>query len=106
VDPVRIDRIDNFGTPFDVGSRIVKIESQKEGVTAVELLSSEERGGSYFFDYTVESTRGNNRYLSKAVVQAKRLYVFTVQLKRADYDRFKEDIGRCIESFRVISTKA
>ena len=65
VDPVRIDKVAQAGSPAEVGGRIVALEGKKEGVSKVELLASSADGDYYAFDYAVESTRGRNRYLAR-----------------------------------------
>lgn len=107
VDPVKIQRIQDIGSPADVGKRIVGLEQRKEGVTLVELLESRQANGPpnntiyYCFDYVVESTRGEKRYLAKAGVKDQRLYVLTVEVKRPEYDQAKPQIDGILESFMI-----
>lgn len=101
VDPVRIDRVTQAGTPAEVGGRIVALEGKKEGVGKVELLGSGEDGDYYAFDYAVESTRGKNRYLARATVVDKKLVVFTVQVPIAGYEEQERLINKMLASFRA-----
>ena len=98
---MRINRIEDTGTPAEVGGRIVALEGKKEGVSKVELLDSAQEGAYYAFDYQVESTRGRNRFLAKATIHDKRLVVFTVQLPIAAYEGNQAIIQRMLASFRA-----
>ena len=110
VDPVKIERVEQAGSPADVGNRIVKLEGKKDGVLNVELLSNsqETSGGKlyYLFDYKVESTRGKNRYVAKAGVQDKKLIVFTVQVPIAGYSDYAPIINNMIASFKIIPSSS
>jgi hypothetical protein len=107
VDPVRIAKIEDIGGPDEVGRRIVALEQKKDGVMAVELLDSRQAKGPpnaqtyYYFDYSVESTRGEKRYLAKAAVQGQRLYVLTVEVRKNEYDAAKPEVDGILESFRI-----
>lgn len=101
MDPVRIERIEATGTPAEVGGRIVALEGKKEGVSKVELLDSAQDGGYYTFDYRVESTRGRNRFLAKAVIHAQKLVVFTVQVPILAYEPNQAIITRMLASFQA-----
>lgn len=101
VDPVRIERIEQTGTPAEVGGRIVNLEGKKEGVQKVELLDSAQEGNYYTFDYRVESTRGKNRFLAKAVINAQKLVVFTVQVPIPAYEPNQPIINHMLASFKA-----
>lgn len=105
MDPVKIDGVQQAGSPADVGNRIVKLEGKKDGVLSVELIESSQETRDdklyYLFDYKVESTRGKNRYLAKAAVQDRRLIVFTVQIPIAIYADYEPIIKNMITSFKV-----
>ena len=57
---------------------------------------------SYNIDYVVESTRGKNHYSVKAAIKDKKLFVFTVQAKDADFPSLEEKISTIMESLVII----
>jgi hypothetical protein len=104
VDPVRIESIQQSGSPSEVGARIVALEGKKEGVSKVELLGSAQEGDFYTFDYKVESTRGRNRFLARAIVADKKLIVFTIQIPIDAYEANEATISRMLQSLQVNET--
>lgn len=106
VDAIKIESIDKFGTPDDVGQKVVDVEMKKESVKNAFISSAKSTSKDgltyYMLDYTVDSTRGVKRYLSKATVTGGQLYVFTAQAK---VDNFNDDTDKTftqmLDSFNV-----
>ena len=107
VDAVKIDSIDNFGTPQAVGDKVVQIESKKDNVNSAKVVSAtsftKDRLLYYLIDYVVDSSRGIKRYVAKVTVTGKQLYVFTVQAKVDNFEGdTKSTLSRMVESFNVV----
>lgn len=106
VDAVKISAIEKFGTPEDVGKKVINIETQKTNVNSasVQSASSEAKNGLtyYVIDYTVDSSRGAKRYVAKATVTGGQLYVFTMQAKTDHFDAETENaFTKMLDSFNV-----
>lgn len=106
VDAVKIAKIEDFGTPDDVGAKVVAVENKKDNVLSAALVStrkSSSDGLTYFFiEYTVESGRGLKRYLAKATITGGNLYVFTAQAKVNDFDGIDGPVlASMVDSFHV-----
>lgn len=107
VDSVKIDSIDKIGSPEDVGQKVIGIEKKKDSVkdAFVSSAQSTNRNGLtyYLLDYTVDSTRGYKRYLAKATVTGRQLYVFTAQAKVDSFNGDTEKtLSQMLESFNVV----
>lgn len=107
VDNVKIDSIEDFGTPETVGRKVVDVETKKENVNNAFVSSAESvsKGGLtyYIIDYTVDSSRGVKRYVAKVTVNAKQLYVLTAQAKEKSFDeQTKSTFSKMLESFNVV----
>lgn len=106
VDAVKIDAIDNFGSPDVVGKKVVDLEMRKESVSAASVISAdsimEDDLLYYLIEYVVNSSRGEKHYLAKATVTGGQLYVFTAQASAADYNGATADsLQGMLESFSV-----
>jgi len=105
VDEVKIDNIQKFGTPKDVGDRVVNIETKKEGVTSAELKSYEavkKKDMTYYLlDYEVISSRGPKRFLAVATITGKNLYVMTAQSPSDKFETYQPTIQKITDSFEV-----
>lgn len=107
VDSVKIESIDKIGTPEDVGQKVIGIEKKKDSVKDAFVSSARSVNHNgltyYLLDYTVDSTRGYKRYLAKATVTGRQLYVFTAQAK---VDNLKGDteksFSQMLDSFNVV----
>lgn len=107
VDAVKIDAIDNFGTPELVADRVVSMETKKDSVNSAFVHSAKSFVNAdltyYVLDYTVDSSRGVKRYLAKATVTARNLYVFTAQTKAENFDSSTEQVlSKMLQSFTVV----
>lgn len=106
VDPVKLESLEKFGTPTQVGEAVVNVERTKEGVLNAELLNAGPvtlDGLTYYvLDYISESTRGNNHYLCRVAVRQGKLYVFTVQAKAALYPEVQSEANSIAASFRLL----
>lgn len=106
VDAVKIDAIENFGTPETVGKKVVDLETKKESVNSALVLNADSlsKGGLtyYVLDYVVDSSRGVKRYLAKATVTGGQLYVFTAQAKKEGFEGETQDtFMKMLDSFTV-----
>ncbi|CAM9430362.1 unnamed protein product [Choristocarpus tenellus] len=105
VDPVTIDALEKFGTPEEVGARVLKVELGKDGTLDAKLYgaSSEKQSdlSLYTLDYLVESTRGVKHFLAKVTIKDKLLYVCTAQSKEKDYPEVKAELAEIVKSFSV-----
>mmetsp|Transcript_29590 Transcript_29590/g.38255 ORF Transcript_29590/g.38255 Transcript_29590/m.38255 type:complete len:242 (+) Transcript_29590:71-796(+) len=106
VDPVKLESVDKFGTPEEVAQKVLKVEAGKEGYMDSKLFSASSTSENgliyYLLDYTVSSSRGENRYIVKLGVKANKLYVFTAQIKQKDYESFSGLIDDSVKSFCLI----
>ena len=104
VDRVRIEKLEDFGTPAFVGDKVVASERERDGVTAAELSKATELvvdGQTYYeLAYSNESSRGNNNFLSRVAVRGGRLYVMTLKARIDDAGALPE-LRQVAESFRV-----
>mmetsp|Transcript_48550 Transcript_48550/g.105255 ORF Transcript_48550/g.105255 Transcript_48550/m.105255 type:complete len:218 (-) Transcript_48550:94-747(-) len=108
VDPVKIDSLEQFGTPEQVADRVLAVEETRDGVLDVQLRAISEESGQpsyYTIEYFVESTRGKKVYLCKYCIARRRLYVLQAQAKVDDYDDkasgVQEQLRNAVASFRV-----
>jgi hypothetical protein len=90
VDAVKISDIKEFGSPDEVGDKVVKLEKRKDNVLDASLRSAAKADAGdltyYVLEYTVESGRGLKTYLAKATITGGNLFVFTAQAKSADFE--------------------
>lgn len=88
VDAVKIKKIEEFGTPEDVGNKVAAVENKKDSVLSSEVVSTKSSSVDgltyYVIEYTVESGRGLKKYFAKATITGGNLYVFTAQAKMDD----------------------
>lgn len=106
VDAVKINTIDQFGSPDEVGNKVVNMEQKKDSVLEATLnrASATEKEGLkyYIIDYSVNSTRGVKRYQAKATITGNQLYVFTMQAKKDTFEGDTEDtFSAMLDSFTV-----
>lgn len=106
VDPVKIAKIEEFGSADDVGTKVVALENKKDNVRSAALLSTLQSSAdslTYFFiEYTVDAGRGLKKYWAKATVTGGNLYVFTAQAKVADFDGMDGPVlASMVQSFHV-----
>jgi len=108
VDMIRLKNLREFGTPEEVGAKIVMAELKRDGVLDVTMSSdpSEDVGtGAYDVEYTADGTRGKKHYITRTVVRDGKLFVLTAQVKEADLDNGEVKIGDVwdvVRSFRVL----
>ncbi|CAN8062755.1 unnamed protein product [Agarophyton chilense] len=106
VDSVKLSSIESFGTPQQVGEKVLAVETKKESVNnaTIQSASSETRNGLtyYTLDYTVDSSRGIKRYIAKVTVTGGQLYVLTTQAKVDNFDdQTTETFEKMLDSFSV-----
>jgi hypothetical protein len=87
---------------------VLAVEAKRDGVLASNMLAVSTQPASiddpsvyYIFEYTVDSTRGNNHFLVKVAVANGRLYVMTVQAKQQDFEELRSSITSIVRSFTV-----
>jgi len=106
VDPVRISKIQEFGTPEEVAARVVTAEVNRDGVFKVTLAkdpSEDVEAGCYDVEYISDGKRGTKRFVTRIYVQGGFLYVLTLQSKEGEYDAGRErDVLECAKSFRPL----
>jgi PsbP len=106
VDAVKINDITEFGSPQDVGDKVVNVEKRKDNVLNATLLSARQMEAEdliyYTIEYAVESGRGSKKYIAKATITGGNLYVFTVQAKHPDFDGNDGAVlAAMVDSFQV-----
>ena len=129
MDPVRkISSITEFASdPMILANKLINVEKSKEGVFEVDIvnayeteikafqsdptstnlktnLATLEPSKAYVIEYKVDSSRGQNHYLVKAVIRNKKLFVATVQTKNEDFDQLSKEANTIINSIQLIST--
>ncbi|KAL1524115.1 hypothetical protein AB1Y20_019024 [Prymnesium parvum] len=109
VDPVKIQSLEQFGTPEQVAERIVAVEQSRDGVKTVALRQvSSERGPPSFYtvEYLTESSRGTTVFRCKYCVTPRGLYVLQAQAKADAFDHsdgaVRRTIGGIVSSFEVL----
>merc|ERR1712194_826254 len=104
VDPVRITKIQDFGTPEEVAARVVTAEVSRDGVFKVTLPkdpSEDTRAGCYDIEYISDGKRGTKRFVTRIYITGGFLYVLTFQSKEAEFDQTREaDVLECVKSFK------
>jgi len=105
---IRIKSLREFGTPEEIGAKIVMAELRRDGVLDVTMASdpSEDVGtGAYDVEYIADGTRGKKHYITRTVVMDGKLFVLTAQVKEAnleDEQVNKGDVWDVVRSFRVL----
>lgn len=106
VDPVRISRIQEFGTPEEVAARVVTAEVNRDGVFDVTLVKDPKEdasAGCYDIEYISDGKRGTKRFVTRIYIDGGFLYVLTLQSKQAEYDAARElEALECVKSFRPV----
>lgn len=106
VDPLRISKLSDFGTPEQVAAKVVTAEVNRDGVFEVKLMEdplSASDASYYQLNYRSSGKRGVKRYVAKFYVENQMLYALTAQCKEENYESAKADIFAAVESFRVTS---
>lgn len=109
VDPVRLQKLRQFGTPEEVAAKIVTAEVNRDGVYEVTLVRDpiEDDDGAYVIEYISDGKRGKKRFVTRTIVNNGRLYVLTVQSKEEDFtEQTRKEVYNTIETFKVIGNKA
>jgi hypothetical protein len=120
IDPVRIESLDDFGTPEQVAARVVAAELGRDGVArvtlvddpkSVALMAPGRTGGgepagaavvAYVLNYRSEGRRGGaSRFACKLFVHQHRLYALTAQCREDDYGPLQAEIERAVDSFQL-----
>lgn len=106
VDAVKIGKIEDFGSPTEVGEKVAALERRKDNVLTAEVLATRKVEGDglsyYVVEYEVDGGRGKKRFIAKATITGGNLYVFTAQAKLVDFEG--EDgvwLARMVDSFTV-----
>lgn len=107
VDPVKIDSLSQFGTPKEVGKKVMGVERAKDGVLSAKLLAvgqADYEGVPYYtIEYESESTRGNKHFIACVAINKKKLYVLTAQAKIDSFPKEEQNLRRVVASFRLTS---
>lgn len=109
VDPVRISKIQEFGTPEEVAARVVTAEVNRDGVFKVTLAKdpTEDTSGDttcYDIEYISDGKRGTKRFATRIYITGGFLYVLTLQSKESEYDSKREaEVLKCVKSFKPLS---
>ena len=109
VDPVKIDSLEQFGTPEQTAERVLAVEEGRDGVKSVTLRelraeSSEGEPTYYNIEYATLSSRGKKLFCCKYCIANRRLYVLQVQAKLDDFDAdraLRDEVRAVAGSFRV-----
>jgi len=109
IDPVRINSLQEFGTPEQVAAKVVLAEVNRDGVFDVTLMEDAYAGmegepGLVFYqiNYQSKGKRGVKRFVAKFYIQNQKLYALTAQCKELDYPSLESEIQKAVQSFRVI----
>ncbi|XP_047316971.1 psbP domain-containing protein 2, chloroplastic [Impatiens glandulifera] len=84
VNPVRITRLEDFGSPEFVADKLIQAEKRKESTKDAQVIAYSERSGMedikvYEFEYKLDSTRGGmKRIFSAAFVSSKKLHLLNI----------------------------
>ncbi|KAJ8604658.1 hypothetical protein CTAYLR_006516 [Chrysophaeum taylorii] len=106
VDPVKLASLADFGSPGDVGARVVAAERARDGVTAADLLDARALpDGSYRLEYTNASSRGDTHFLARVTVANGRLYILTAQARLDDFPDAAPALNLAADSFRLYSSR-
>jgi hypothetical protein len=78
--PVRISRVEEYGTVEQVAEKIVQTEKAKDGTLRADMINSRsvDIGNgitAYDYDYEIQSTRGTKRIVSRVCIRDKQLFV-------------------------------
>lgn len=103
VDPVRINSLEEFGTPGEVAARVVTAEVNRDGVFEVTLLEDplETPDKAYVLIYLSRGKRGNKYFVCKIYVENQKLYVLTGQVMEDEYSSREKELMAIVDSFRV-----
>lgn len=106
IDPVRLSKIQDFGTPEEVAARVVTAEINRDGVFTVTMAKDpveDAAAGCYDIEYISDGKRGTKRFVTRIYVRDGILYVLTAQSKVAEYDEGREkDVLECVKSFKPL----
>lgn len=106
VDPVKITSIEIFGSPKEVGDKVIAVERKKDGVTSADLIRYGSTKGDdglthYIVEYKVDSSRGQKHFVAKATITGGQLFVLTAQAKEANFSDVETILNRIVETFQV-----
>mmetsp|Transcript_22091 Transcript_22091/g.28581 ORF Transcript_22091/g.28581 Transcript_22091/m.28581 type:complete len:320 (-) Transcript_22091:45-1004(-) len=108
VDPVRIQSLEQFGTPEQVAAKVVLAEVNRDGVFDVTLMkdpysSSSSSSSSYYqLNYLSKGKRGDKRFVTKFYIQNQFLFALTAQCKEADYADLESEMMQAVDSFQIL----
>lgn len=81
VDPVRINSMQEFGTPEEVAAKVVLAEVKRDGVFDVTLMEDPLAGPNFVqLNYKSEGKRGTKRFVTKFYISKQKLYALTAQV--------------------------
>ncbi|KAF5833333.1 hypothetical protein DUNSADRAFT_10413 [Dunaliella salina] len=107
VNPVRVPRIEEFGSLEVIGQRLLDTERKKESTMGVTMVSQQQRAGLhgsdnngsnksgatlYDYEYDLNSTRGRKRILNTVTIYNSKLFILNGNLK-CDKVEGQEDGG-------------
>ncbi|KAG5565372.1 hypothetical protein RHGRI_001314 [Rhododendron griersonianum] len=84
VSPVRLTKLEEFGSPQFVADKLIQVEKRKESTKDADIIGISERSGNgglqvYEFEYKLDSTRGGMKRIFTAVfVASKKLYILNI----------------------------
>ncbi|XP_052188565.1 psbP domain-containing protein 2, chloroplastic [Diospyros lotus] len=114
VNPVRLTKLEEFGSPEFVADKLIQAEKRKESTKDAEVIEASQRLGNgglqvYEFEYKVDSTRGGmKRIFSAAFVASKKLYVLNIahsDKPESPLDTgMREILEQVLHSFDTITT--
>jgi len=121
VDPLVIGSLREFGTPEEVAAKVVLAEVNRDGVYDVKLMQDPVEGrydaagavsgdadkksynGDYYeLNYRSNGKRGTKRFVTKFMIENRKLYALTAQCKEDDYAALESDIRQAVDSFCVV----
>jgi hypothetical protein len=102
VDPVRIQRLADFGSPEEVAAKVVLAELRRDGVLDVTLVEDPLSKDDYYqLNYLSSGKRGKKRFVTKFYIRKQKLYALTAQCKEEDYSALEQEILQAVDSFQV-----
>lgn len=110
VDPIRLKSLRDFGTPEEVGAKIVMAELRRDGILDVRMGRDPiEAGnqGAYDVEYISDGKRGKKHFVTRTVVMDGKLVVLTVQVKEEDWGSSTgvadiQQVWDAVASFQVL----
>jgi len=115
VNPVKLQKLSDFGSVEDVGERLLGVEKQKDGFVGVELLRSGARGGAgegspivYEYDYRLDNIHVKKRFLCAVTVADGTMFIVQGAVKQPKEGapintELEELVAQAVRSFRLLA---